>query len=119
VAANAYIYLGFDAPISAPPASESICFDDILGVYVKLASFMQHIAYQSPDATGEEVQHFLDVLKEDVLAIEGRYDTDDGTRLDAEELICVRQFRDDICAWIRGLGTMLKSIGARPSPYLF
>jgi hypothetical protein len=119
VAANAYLYLGFDAPVSAPPASESTCFNDILGVYVKLASFIQNIEYQGPDATGQEVRHFLDVLKEEVLAIERRYDTDEGTRLDAEELICVRQFRDDICAWIGGLGTMLKSKGARRSPYLF
>jgi hypothetical protein len=86
---------------------------------LKLASFIQNIEYQGPDATGQEVRHFLDVLKEEVLAIERRYDTDEGTRLDAEELICVRQFRDDICAWIGGLGTILKIEGRPTVPIPF
>jgi hypothetical protein len=119
VATETFLYLGFDAPVSAPPQPRSICFDDVVGIFAKLAAFMQHVEYADPTATGIQVQCLLDALKEDVLAIERKYDTDDGTRLDAEEMICIRQFRDDICAWVRGLDRMLKCKDARPSPYLW
>jgi hypothetical protein len=119
VAASAYVYVGFDAPVSAPPVVQSVCFNDIVGVYVKLVAFVQHMTYEDSDTAGEEVQRFLDHIREDVLEIEQRYDTEDGSTLDAEELICVRQFRDDICAWVKGFHRMLKSRGARSSPYLF
>ena len=35
------------------------------------------------------------------MVIEALYDVEDGTRLDAEEMICVRQFKDNMCGWVR------------------
>ena len=113
-AKEAFVYFGFDAPISAPPASNSICFEDILAAYRTLAAFIQHLEYRDPHSVVISVQNFLDGIGKELLEIEAKYDTDDGSRLDAEEMICVRQFRADMCAWIKGIDNMLKAIGAPP-----
>jgi hypothetical protein len=119
MAAEALVYLGFDAPVSAPPNSHSLCFSDVADIYRKLAAFIQHVEYIDAASTETQVQGFLDHVKGDVLAIERKHDTNDGTRLDASEMICVRQFREDICAWIKGLDHMVKAAGAQPTPYLW
>lgn len=116
---EALVYIGFDAPISAPPSERSICFGDILGIYRNLIAFLENVEYKGPASTESDVKQFLDNVKEIVADIEAKYDDVDGSTLDAEEIICVRQFKDDMCGWVQGRDQMLKPTGAPISPYLW
>jgi hypothetical protein len=117
--AEALVYIGFDSTISAPPTEQSVCFGDILDIYRNLIAFIQDVEYVGPQSTECAVKQFLDRIGRIASDIEAKYDDADGSTLDAEEIICVRQFKNDMCGWVQGGDQMLKPTGAPTSLYLW
>jgi hypothetical protein len=116
---EAFLYVGFDTTISAPPRPTSACYQDVIGIYRQVITFIRYADYQDAATMAADVQKFLNCVRSSVMVVEARYDVQDGTLLDAEEVICVRQFKDNMCGWVRGIDYMLKSVGAPTSPFLW
>jgi hypothetical protein len=115
----AILYVGFDSYISAPPSAASPCYGDILSLYQIMLSYFESVEIRSSVEGKADAIEFLRGIKEHSSCIELRFDTPVGSTLGAEELICIRQFREDISVWVRGLNEMIKCEGARLNALLW
>lgn len=116
---HANIFIGFDAPISAPPDCSSICFQDVLELYQAILSYLDDIVLVDLHNEIVAASKILDAIEERVGLIEQQFDTDEGSLLSAEELIVLMQFRNDICIWLRGSGSVIKRRNAPTRPLLW
>jgi hypothetical protein len=115
----ALLYIGFDSVISAPPSAPSVCYADLLGLYRMMLSYLFNVLIVSPQDGESGATDFLRSLREQSIYIEMKFDTSGGSTLDAEELICIRQFREDISVWVRGVDHPIKCEGERPRALLW
>ena len=115
----AYVYIGFDSVISAPPDPSSTCYGHLRLIYERLLSYFANLGASSPVQAKEAAYYFLNDLREAVLQVERCFDTGEGSLLSAEELICFLQFREDICIWVRRTSGATKSKGARTRPTIW
>jgi hypothetical protein len=116
---HALVYLGFDTAISAPPNKYSSCHTDVRGLVLIIINFIKNITYTSTTDVKELCEQLLEDLSLTSRRIQENFDTDEGSLLAADDLITVRQFGNDLCAWVHGLPNALKAAGAPDRPFVW
>lgn len=111
ISEQALLFVGFDTAICAPPSKESIYYLDLTALLKMLIVFCNTLKFNSTESAQLESQNFLDLLFVTASQIEESFDScaGDGSLLDAEELMFVRQFKDSVCAWVHGRKDILKA----------
>jgi hypothetical protein len=115
----AYVFVGFDAPISAPPTGASPCILEVRNMYTSLLIFFNTILYVESCVAVTAAQDFLEELRAQATEAQAKFDTSEGSTLPADDLICIRQFGNALCIWIRGHREVIKARAAPASPALW
>lgn len=109
---SATIYFGFDAPISAPVDKNSLCYQGLRQIYIQILSFISTADMFDIIDLPRRCQDILNDIRSCAAVLQEAFDTEQGSVLDAEELISVGQFGRDAAIWVRDLGYALKADGA-------